>query len=117
MAQISISMAQIRDVLHPWLQKIWEVLHPWLHPTLQIHDSSSWQAIPLQVGFRNCREREKLQVILRPWSKNGFRDRDARVALSDGIEEEDSRASSSYSSHEIGEQENDRAMEGLHDSY
>ncbi|XP_057786375.1 uncharacterized protein LOC131003838 isoform X3 [Salvia miltiorrhiza] len=64
-------MAQIRDVLHPWLQQIWEVLHPWLHPTLQIHDSSSWQAIPLQVGFRNCREREKLQVILRPWSKNG----------------------------------------------
>ncbi|XP_057777737.1 uncharacterized protein LOC130996242 isoform X2 [Salvia miltiorrhiza] len=26
---LSISMAQI-----------WEVLHPWLHPTLQIHDSS-----------------------------------------------------------------------------
>lgn len=44
-----------------------------------------------------------------------FRDRNARVALFDGIEEGGIRASSSYSSHEIDEQENDRAMEGLQD--
>ncbi|KAL1549017.1 Bet1-like SNARE 1-1 [Salvia divinorum] len=45
----------------------------------------------------------------------GFRDRNARVALFDGIEDGGIRASSSYSSHEIDEQENDRAMEGLQD--
>lgn len=47
-----------------------------------------------------------------PWN---FRDRNARVALFDGIEEGGIRASSSYSSHEIDEQENDRAMDGLQD--
>ncbi|KAK6152002.1 hypothetical protein DH2020_014637 [Rehmannia glutinosa] len=45
----------------------------------------------------------------------GFRDRNARVALFDGIEEGGIRASSSYSSHEIDEQENDRAIDGLED--
>lgn len=45
----------------------------------------------------------------------GFRDRNARTALFDGIEEGGIRASSSYSSHEIDEQENDRAMDGLQD--
>ncbi|XP_041996343.1 bet1-like SNARE 1-1 [Salvia splendens] len=46
---------------------------------------------------------------------NPRRDRNARAALFDGIEEGGIRASSSYSSHEIDEQENDRAMEGLQD--
>ncbi|KAG6430777.1 hypothetical protein SASPL_108850 [Salvia splendens] len=45
----------------------------------------------------------------------GFRDRTARVALFDGIEDGGIRASSSYSSHEIDEQENDQAMKGLQD--
>ncbi|KAL0337225.1 UNVERIFIED_CONTAM: Bet1-like SNARE 1-1 [Sesamum calycinum] len=45
----------------------------------------------------------------------GFRDRNARAALFDGIEEGGIRASPSYSSHEIDEQENDRAMDGLQD--
>ncbi|KAL1531331.1 Bet1-like SNARE 1-1, variant 2 [Salvia divinorum] len=45
----------------------------------------------------------------------GFRDRNARAALFDGIEEGGIRASSSYSSHEIDEQENDRAVEVLQD--
>lgn len=45
----------------------------------------------------------------------GFRDRNARASLFDGIEEGGIRASSSYSSHEIDEQENDRAMDGLQD--
>lgn len=44
----------------------------------------------------------------------GFRDRNARTALFDGIEEGGIRASS-YSSHEIDEQENDRATDGLQD--
>ncbi|XP_057774006.1 uncharacterized protein LOC130993215 [Salvia miltiorrhiza] len=35
------------------------------------HTTYPWfKTILLQVGFRNCREKEKLQVILRPWSKN-----------------------------------------------
>ncbi|PSS36371.1 Bet1-like SNARE 1-1, partial [Actinidia chinensis var. chinensis] len=38
-----------------------------------------------------------------------------RAALFDGIEEGGIRASSSYSSHEIDEQDNDRAMDGLQD--
>ncbi|CAK9140650.1 unnamed protein product [Ilex paraguariensis] len=38
-----------------------------------------------------------------------------RAALFDGIEEGGIRASSSYSSHEIDEQENDTAMDGLQD--
>ncbi|XP_042004643.1 bet1-like SNARE 1-1 [Salvia splendens] len=46
---------------------------------------------------------------------NPRRDRNARAALFDGIEEGGIRASSSYSSHEIDEQENDQAMEGLQD--
>ncbi|KAL7096067.1 hypothetical protein ACP275_10G060700 [Erythranthe tilingii] len=46
---------------------------------------------------------------------NSIRDRNARVALFDGIEEGGIRASSSYSSHEIDEQENDRAIDGLQD--
>ncbi|KAK4432828.1 Bet1-like SNARE 1-1 [Sesamum alatum] len=46
---------------------------------------------------------------------NSRRDRNARAALFDGIEEGGIRASSSYSSHEIDEQENDRAMDGLQD--
>ncbi|KAG8376209.1 hypothetical protein BUALT_Bualt09G0039300 [Buddleja alternifolia] len=46
---------------------------------------------------------------------NSRRDRNARVALFDGIEEGGIRASSSYSSHEIDEQENDRAVDGLQD--
>ncbi|KAK4483687.1 hypothetical protein RD792_010888 [Penstemon davidsonii] len=45
----------------------------------------------------------------------GRRDRNARVALFDGIEEGGIRASASYSSHEIDEQENDRAVDGLQD--
>ncbi|KAL0410430.1 UNVERIFIED_CONTAM: Bet1-like SNARE 1-1 [Sesamum latifolium] len=44
-----------------------------------------------------------------------FRDRNARTALFDGIEEGGIRASSSYSTHEIDEQENDRAIDGLQD--
>ncbi|XP_057786373.1 uncharacterized protein LOC131003838 isoform X1 [Salvia miltiorrhiza] len=51
-------MAQIRDVLHPWLQQIWEVLHPWLHPTLQIHDSRlflyKW-ALEIAERGKSCR--------------------------------------------------------------
>ncbi|KAF8042927.1 hypothetical protein BT93_A1301 [Corymbia citriodora subsp. variegata] len=38
-----------------------------------------------------------------------------RAALFDGIEEGGIRASSSYSSHEIDEHENERAMDGLQD--
>jgi len=38
-----------------------------------------------------------------------------RPALFDEIEDGGIRASSSYSSHEIDEQENDRAMDGLQD--
>lgn len=38
-----------------------------------------------------------------------------RAALFDGIEEGGIRASSSYSSHEIDEHDNERAMEGLED--
>ncbi|XP_011028772.1 PREDICTED: bet1-like SNARE 1-1 [Populus euphratica] len=38
-----------------------------------------------------------------------------RAALFDGIEEGGIRASSSYSSHEIDEQDNERALEGLED--
>ncbi|CAA0836831.1 Bet1-like SNARE 1-1 [Striga hermonthica] len=46
---------------------------------------------------------------------NSRRDRNSRSALFDGIEEGGIRASSSYSSHEIDEQENDRAVDGLQD--
>ncbi|XP_057501180.1 bet1-like SNARE 1-1 [Actinidia eriantha] len=47
---------------------------------------------------------------------NSRRDyRSGRAALFDGIEEGGIRASSSYSSHEIDEQDNDRAMDGLQD--
>ncbi|XAR47985.1 hypothetical protein NMG60_11030647 [Bertholletia excelsa] len=47
---------------------------------------------------------------------NSRRDyRGSRAALFDGIEEGGIRASSSYSSHEIDEHENDRAMDGLQD--
>ncbi|KAI3447196.1 hypothetical protein Pfo_003861 [Paulownia fortunei] len=46
---------------------------------------------------------------------NPRRDRNARAALFDGIEEGGIRASSSYSSHEIDEQENDGAIDGLQD--
>ncbi|GFP87246.1 bet1-like snare 1-1 [Phtheirospermum japonicum] len=42
-------------------------------------------------------------------------DRNSRAALFDGIEEGGIRASLSYSSHEINEQENDRALGGLQD--
>ncbi|KAL6496470.1 Bet1-like SNARE 1-1 [Orobanche gracilis] len=44
-----------------------------------------------------------------------FWDRNSRAALFDGIEEGGIRASSSYSSHEIDEQENDGAIDGLQD--
>ncbi|XP_059625986.1 bet1-like SNARE 1-1 isoform X1 [Cornus florida] len=47
---------------------------------------------------------------------NSRRDyRNSRVALFDGIEEGGIRASTSYSSHEIDEQSNDRAVDGLQD--
>uniref|UniRef100_A0A5B7ABH2 Putative bet1-like SNARE 1-1 n=1 Tax=Davidia involucrata TaxID=16924 RepID=A0A5B7ABH2_DAVIN len=47
---------------------------------------------------------------------NSRRDyRNNRAALFDGIEEGGIRASSSYSSHEIDEHDNDRAMDGLQD--
>nr|GMD30983.1 bet1-like SNARE 1-1 [Ipomoea batatas]GMD69407.1 bet1-like SNARE 1-1 [Ipomoea batatas]GMD98725.1 bet1-like SNARE 1-1 [Ipomoea batatas] len=42
-----------------------------------------------------------------------FRDCKARTALFDGIEEGGIRASLSYSSHEIDEHENEKALEGL----
>ncbi|XP_011093812.1 bet1-like SNARE 1-1 [Sesamum indicum] len=48
-------------------------------------------------------------------NSRSFRDRNARTALFDGIEEGGIRASSSYSTHEIDEQENDRAIDGLQD--
>ncbi|KAK6940703.1 hypothetical protein RJ641_030234, partial [Dillenia turbinata] len=41
--------------------------------------------------------------------------RSSRTALFDGIEEGGIRASSSYSSHEIDEHDNERAMDGLQD--
>ncbi|KAJ6736217.1 GOLGI SNARE BET1-RELATED [Salix viminalis] len=41
--------------------------------------------------------------------------RNNRAVLFDGIEEGGIRASSSYSSHEIDEQDNERALEGLQD--
>ncbi|KAL3603522.1 hypothetical protein D5086_004381 [Populus alba] len=41
--------------------------------------------------------------------------RNNRAALFDGIEEGGIRASSLYSSHEIDEQDNERALEGLED--
>lgn len=44
-----------------------------------------------------------------------FRERSNRAALFDGIEEGGIRASSSYASHEIDEQENEKAMDGLQD--
>ncbi|KAK1265595.1 Bet1-like SNARE 1-1 [Acorus gramineus] len=47
---------------------------------------------------------------------NSRRDyRGNRAALFDGIEEGGIRASSSYSSHEIDEHDNDRALDGLQD--
>ncbi|KAG5246311.1 Bet1 SNARE 1 family protein [Salix suchowensis] len=47
---------------------------------------------------------------------NSRRDiRNNRAVLFDGIEEGGIRASSSYSSHEIDEQDNERALEGLQD--
>ncbi|XP_011026014.1 PREDICTED: bet1-like SNARE 1-1 [Populus euphratica] len=47
---------------------------------------------------------------------NSRRDiRNNRAALFDGIEEGGIRASPSYSSHEIDEQDNERALEGLQD--
>ncbi|KAK1312692.1 Bet1-like SNARE 1-1 [Acorus calamus] len=47
---------------------------------------------------------------------NSRRDyRGNRAALFDGIEEGGLRASSSYSSHEIDEHDNDRALDGLQD--
>ncbi|CAA2987979.1 bet1-like SNARE 1-1 isoform X1 [Olea europaea subsp. europaea] len=46
---------------------------------------------------------------------NSRRERNARTALFDGIEEGGIRALSSYSSREIDEQENDRAIDGLQD--
>ncbi|KAA8543348.1 hypothetical protein F0562_021157 [Nyssa sinensis] len=47
---------------------------------------------------------------------NSRRDyRNNRTALFDGIEEGGIRASSSYSSHEIDEHDNDRALDGLQD--
>ncbi|XP_051131465.1 bet1-like SNARE 1-1 [Andrographis paniculata] len=46
---------------------------------------------------------------------NSRRDRNARTALFDGIEEGGIRASPSYSNHEIDEQENDKAVDGLQD--
>ncbi|KAK4281247.1 hypothetical protein QN277_012768 [Acacia crassicarpa] len=47
---------------------------------------------------------------------NSRRDlRNNRVALFDGIEEGGIRASSSYSTHEIDEQDNERALDGLQD--
>ncbi|CAA3019633.1 bet1-like SNARE 1-1 isoform X1 [Olea europaea subsp. europaea] len=44
-----------------------------------------------------------------------LQDHNARAALFDGIEERGIRASSLHSSHEIDEQENDRAVDGLQD--
>jgi blocked-early-in-transport protein 1 len=41
--------------------------------------------------------------------------RNNKAALFDGIEEGGIRASSSYSSHEIDEQDNERAIDGLQD--
>lgn len=41
--------------------------------------------------------------------------RSTRTSLFDGIEEGGIRASSSYSSHEIDEHDNDRALDGLQD--
>ncbi|KAL3328553.1 hypothetical protein AABB24_035941 [Solanum stoloniferum] len=46
---------------------------------------------------------------------NSRRERSNRAALFDGIEEGGIRASSSYASHEIDEQENEKAMDGLQD--
>ncbi|KAL3531249.1 hypothetical protein ACH5RR_010571 [Cinchona calisaya] len=46
---------------------------------------------------------------------NPRRERNARVAVFDGIEEGGIRASSSYSSHEIDEIENETAIDGLED--
>lgn len=44
-----------------------------------------------------------------------FRERSSRAALFDGIEEGGIRASSSYDSREIDEQENEGAIDGLQD--
>ncbi|WMV47346.1 hypothetical protein MTR67_040731 [Solanum verrucosum] len=46
---------------------------------------------------------------------NSRREHSNRAALFDGIEEGGIRASSSYASHEIDEQENEKAMDGLQD--
>ncbi|RAL43469.1 hypothetical protein DM860_012610 [Cuscuta australis] len=46
---------------------------------------------------------------------NSRRERGARAALFDGIEEGGIRASLSYSSHEIDEHENEKALDGLQD--
>ncbi|MQL98626.1 hypothetical protein Taro_031328 [Colocasia esculenta] len=55
-------------------------------------------------------------VIITKHSEFTVRDyRSNRVALFDGIEEGGIRASSSYSSHEIDEHDNDRALDGLQD--
>ncbi|KAK4391858.1 Bet1-like SNARE 1-1 [Sesamum angolense] len=53
--------------------------------------------------FRGSRELEYAEALT------------IRAALFDGIEEGGIRASPSYSSHEIDEQENDKAMDGLQD--
>ncbi|KAL9153969.1 hypothetical protein ABFS82_10G083000 [Erythranthe guttata] len=62
-----------------------------------------------------CISVDGVQLISSASAMNSIRDRNARVALFDGIEEGGIRASSSYSSHEIDEQENDRAIDGLQD--
>ncbi|KAJ8558134.1 hypothetical protein K7X08_004900 [Anisodus acutangulus] len=59
-----------------------------------------------------CRFQIDLQF---PLAMNSRRERSNRAALFDGIEEGGIRASSSYASHEIDEQENEKAMDGLQD--
>ncbi|KAK4415746.1 Bet1-like SNARE 1-1 [Sesamum alatum] len=66
--------------------------------------------LQLDLDFLSAVSRQSVSAAM-----NSRRDRNARAALFDGIEEGGIRASSSYSTHEIDEQENDIAIDGLQD--
>uniref|UniRef100_M1D3V1 Bet1-like snare 1-1 n=2 Tax=Solanum tuberosum TaxID=4113 RepID=M1D3V1_SOLTU len=56
-----------------------------------------------------------LEFLVFPLEEEERVERSNRAALFDGIEEGGIRASSSYASHEMDEQENEKAMDGLQD--
>ncbi|KAL4596395.1 hypothetical protein ACB092_12G161400 [Castanea dentata] len=69
-----------------------------------------------RVGHRNCDPFSLSLSNSQVSTMNARRDyRNNKAALFDGIEEGGIRASSSYSSHEIDEHDNERAVDGLQD--